>query len=209
MNPSKRKELTGEKVKINQQRKGLASIATIAIILALLVGCAIGGTLVYKELTKEKVYSSNPYLNKQLVKLWNDIATDKTNEHQYVKEVYECNSFSKSLDDYLDSKGWESYEVWVYPKKGTSYNFFGDSTYYTEAHAIVGIKVYDENSKAYLVLVEPQSDEEVFNRFDADNDGKITYYTEGAKYSMDSNGLHGWDGQTTCEGNLFILFGET
>lgn len=193
-----------------QQQKGGSSVAVVVI---LFIFMAIMGVIIYQGdfhfPAQKKIYSSDPVLNEQLTNLWNNITADKTDEREYIEGTYKCVDFARDLDSYLDSQGFESYEVWAYPEKGTTYDFFGDGKLFEEAHAVVGVFVYDGNHTRYLILIEPQTDEKVFDRYDANNDGFISSVMEGGKYSMERDGLHGWDGKKTTDGNLFIIFGET
>lgn len=134
-----------------------------------------------------------------LERLKQDITIDQTDKNQYILDVYDCAYFARDLDIYLDFRGWDSYEVYIFTNG------------WENGHAVVGI-IYEVNNKSCLYLVEPQTDESCFNKYDGNHDGSIRHYMEYSDLyistDMELRPNHPFS-YYNCDGQYLIVFGES
>jgi len=96
---------------------------------------------------------------------------DRTNEQAYIENEYDCDGFARDLIKSLRGLGVNAHMVFVMED---------DSI----LHAVVAVffKTYKR-----VLLIEPQSDEEVSWKYDRNGNGKIDFFKEDDVFIVDYN----------------------
>ena len=103
--------------------------------------------------------TSEPELNCDYI-WWYIQKVDNTDKNSYVPQIYDCDHFARDLIENLLEIGADAHLVAVAEDNGL--------------HAIVMIFCSDGG----ILLVEPQTDEDVFSYYDRDGDGALEFYNE-------------------------------